>query len=394
VLSVWFEDGWGRSYVIGTHPPRSGRRLEREHAREIVRAWAERQSEIELRRLLEELEGYSAGGWERTQELVARIVERTWCLYVYEEPRARGFHRPARAEQLEPKEPEVAIERHDLRFEVQYPDGSPASGWDYRLTEPTQAITDDAIPEDGVIEKLGVPVGTYQLELKEVSSVAWRAREGRSGEPIELVARVSGFDDGAAAKVRIFREHQELDRQVVDTLDATVAGGEVVCAYTFDPAKNERRAAQTGRVRLIAEVALEHGVYWAKTLEPLVVQLKTLTSVRWSARRVRAGLSVEVIVAALGYQDGAAVTLELSVNDPIEGPTKIAVLSATLEAGEACYPILFALSLDREAPIFEADRIQQEGEYFVRAVIDDDVHREGRSGVLFCDARGAREEAA
>jgi hypothetical protein len=384
-------DRMGRRYRISRGWRRAEGALHHEEARWVVADWAAGASEADLRRVLDELTDRVPSTWASRYDLIREIVSRVgWDLVVEAVPEpVWALPSQARVEEDEAPAREEPMERHDLRFAFEYPDRSPAGAWAYRFTDLDGNRSTGELPENGMIEESNVREGVYQVELKEVSSVHWLERAVDCGAEVALVAHVSGFDDGAAAKVRIFRQFAELDAQVVDTLDASVADGRVEHTFRFDYAASARRASQQGQLRFVAEVSLEDGRVWCKTLEPLKVQLKTLREVRWAERVVAPGTDAEIVVRTLGYPDGVEVALHLFVQDPLEGARELTVLSATLAGGEARARLLFAPSTEPSDPELEGDRIQRAGEYFVRALIEDDVKREARSDVLLCSALAA-----
>ncbi|MCA9606997.1 MAG: hypothetical protein KC619_15425 [Myxococcales bacterium] len=358
-------------------------------AQEVIAEWARDEREATLRAVLYDLGGVVPSTWATRGDLarelmryaggdllVAREPEPTWLPSAFESD-----------DETEANEPDEVTERHDLLFTFEYPDRSAAGGWGYRFTDLDGNQSSDVLPDDGRISESDVREGTYQVELKMVRSVHWLEKRVDCGTEVGLVAHVEGYDDGEAAQVRLFRQFKELDRQVVDTVSGQVADGRVECTYTYDHTANDRRAAEEGRVRLIAEVSLEDGKVWCKTLEPVVVQLKSLDRVGWSAPQVQPGIEVEVFARVSGYADGAEVAFALWLDDPMGGAQELTELRAPIVGGTARTTLLYAPSSEPSDPAFEAGRIQQPGEYFVRAVIEDEVRREARSDVVLCDGR-------
>lgn len=390
---TYYRDPTGDRYVLG--PPRalSGEILAGEKAARIVRDLGRSLSEAQLRRLLDELTGVESSIWMTHGDLVATLVSLTGhAIGVAVQPEVvHGFTRQEAAEPE--REAVVHEEKHDLNFTFVYPDGSPAGGWAYRLTDPSGAKENDELGDDGLIEKRDVPRGTYQVELKEVEVVEWLELEAVPDTPTQLVARVIGFDDGAAAKVRIFRQYQETDEQVIQEIDAVVEGSTVRCEFLYDETADDARKAEQGIAKFVAEVSLEDGEVWGKCGDlVLEMQLKTLQSVRWQRRTVRPGEDAVIVVRALGYSPGAEAQIELWYVDTDDGPTKVADLTAPIVNGVAEKAIRFEPG-GEGAPAFESDTIKRSGELYAVVVIDVDVRRQGRSGILVCDARAARAAA-
>lgn len=387
-------DALGGRYVLApAREPGTGARLDGDEAARVLRCWVAEAAEHELRVFYEELTGRAAADWSTRADLAESLSQEAWRVAVLHDA-AGDVRMLVPAEEHEPPpEPEVQEVEHDLNFTFVYPDGTEAGGWEYRLTDPNGSETDGTLGDDGLIEESDVPPGTYQVELKEVSSVGWLEPTATIYEPAPLIANVWGVADGTAAKVRLFREYQEQDEQVLQEMDATVEGNTVRCELEYDYTADDVRKAEQGVARLVAEVSLEGGKLWNKTSIPLELQLKTLESVRWESPRVGPERDAVVVARILGYPPGAEAKMELWMNDPQEGPTKLADLTVPIEHDQARKALRFAPSDDPDAPPFESDTIQQTGEYFVVVVIEDDVRREGRSPVVFCDARIAARAA-
>jgi hypothetical protein len=355
----------------------------------IVRSWAACPlARHSLRRTLAELDVASDHDLVRS---AARALERG-SLRMFRE-------RTASMRAIETEKPEettnaVEVETHDLNFTFQYTDGSPAGGIAYRFFDLDEQTTEATLGDDGLIDKHGVPAGTYRVELKEIVSVVWAEKKVQCGTEVALSALVSGYADGTAAKVRIFREFQEKDDEVVDEIDATVSGDRIECVYDYDYAKNDRRAGQQGTVRLTAEISLDDGAVWCKTIDALEIQLKTLRAVRWNAKRVHPAFDAEVIANAIGYPDGSEATIELWANHPIDGPTSLTSVTAPIVDRVARAQFSFLPSSDPSVPTFESGRIQHAGELFATIAIEDDVTRTARTDLLICDPRPAPQRAA
>lgn len=358
-------------------------------AKWILHSWsADPLARSDLRRALFEL-GVLGGHDEpaNVAEVATHALERG-TLRVLSHPRPKPILVGVDEPEESASEPPPA-QTHDLNFTFQYCDGTPAAGLAYRFFDLDENCTEDQLGDDAVIDKHNVPEGTYRVELKEVLAVRWAERKVDCGAEVALVAFVSGFDDGTAAKVRIFREHQERDDEVVDTFDATVSEGRVECSFAYDHTKNEVRAAQQGILRLVAEVSLEEGAHWSKTVEPLAVQLKTMQKVAWTSRRVHPAFDAELTVSTAGYPDGTEVSFELFAHHLVAGPTSLTTVTAPLAGGLATTHFAFMPSEDPAAADFESGRIQHGGEYHVLVTIEGDVERTTRSPVLHCDPRPA-----
>lgn len=276
---------------------------------------------------------------------------------------------------------------HTLDFVYEYPDGTPVEGLDYTLFDPDLAREAGTLPDDGTIHRDNVRVGTYAVEIKDIERVVWEKRKIRCDEECTLYATVCGIPAGTAARVRIFREFVEGDADVVDTLQASVVGHGLEVPWRYDYATDDARKAEQGMVAFVAEVAFEGGKYWAKTdHRALVVELKTLASVRWSHALVAGGQDAEVTITTLGLADGAEVSLELWTHDATGDDRKLADLpAAQVAAGRALATVRFEPAGPDDSPDDADGTIHHAGEYFVRARLGGDAPRTARSGLLWCD---------
>src|SRR5262249_14593938 len=157
---------------------------------------------------------------------------------------------------------------------------------------------------DATIHKAHARPGTYVVTLKEIDAAAWEAREAQAGEAVGLGALVWGFADGTPARVRIFREHEEADGEVIETLDAKVENNRIHLEHTFD--ETHVRSAWEQSVALVAELSVESGKYWAKTVRPLQITLKAVHA-SWTNQLVYGPDVAELVVRAHGYKDGTKV---------------------------------------------------------------------------------------
>lgn len=255
-----------------------------------------------------------------------------------------------------------------VAFVVEYPDKTLASGLDYVLEDPEGNQTAGTLGGDGTVERKNIDEGNYKLLLKEVESAGWTRLKARCDEAVKLVAKTSGYGYGAKAKVNIYREFRETSDAVIASLDAKVEDDRIQVDWKYDYASSAERKAETGRARFIAEVQLDSGKRWAKTLKALELELKSIESVKWGAQRLEAKGSTQLDIETLGYADGAEVKLELWRFQWGAEPKKAGDLKpARLSGGKASAQVAVA----------------EPGEYFVVAAIDDDVKRSARSGLLW-----------
>lgn len=265
-----------------------------------------------------------------------------------------------------------------IEFDVVYKDGKPVSGLDYILEDPDGIQEGGVLPSNGKIRRDGIPDGTYTLILRDIESVAWAPGRIRCDEPAKVRANVSGYTYGTKAKVKIYRELKETAADVLDTLDGRVLDDRIEVQWQYKYTASDERKNETGIAHFIAEVELEGGKRWAKTVVPLEVELKSIREVSWSEPKVEAGGAVTLNIATLGYADGTAVKLELWKVDQWGQFNKTMDLApAKLAGGQASVTCGYAGGKG-------AISIPNPGEYFVVARIEDNVKRRARSELLWC----------
>ena len=268
-------------------------------------------------------------------------------------------------------------ESHALDFVFEFADGTPAGGFDYVLVKPDGKREPGKLPSGGTIHRDNVAPGAYTVLLKEVEDVSWDVGKTIPGEEVNIVARVSGFADGASVKVRIFRAYQESDDKVLDTLSGSVQGDKVTVAYKFDDSPKERAAWQ-GEVELVAEVSLEGGAHWAKTLSPLAITMCSIDRAAWLNRNLEDGDDAELIVDTSGYEDGTKVKAELYWSDAEGDDEKLADLDPVpLAAGSASFKL--GCKLDDTAERFASGTIGASGELYAIVSMDHDAKRTRRT---------------
>lgn len=300
---------------------------------------------------------------------------------------------PPRIAPNERKEDARGLEQEDVwvEFRFEYPDRSPVVGLEYLLIDPQRGESRGTLGANGTVTKRGALPGGWTIVLKEVEAAFFRHARRACDDGLEVTARTSGYPDGTPAKVRLYRELRESSTDVLAEVDTEVRGDRVEATLRYDYASDEVRAAETGVIRLIAEVSVENGASWAKT-DPLELSLKTLQNVAWSSERVEPGQPIELVVETAGYPNGAEVSLEIWRLD-WSGDRKVAdVGPLSIRGGRAVARGTY------RAPNAADFTIEECGEYYAIAKTEDNVTRTRRSGLVWCawvDAEDVeRSEAA
>lgn len=274
----------------------------------------------------------------------------------------------------EPDEEDTWVE-----FVFEYPDGTKVSGLEYVLVDPARAEEPGTLAKSGTITRRGVAPGDYTVVLKEIEYAVWQKGRGRIGDELEVIARTSGYPDGTAATVKLYRERTESPGDELATVEAQVQGDVIQATLVYEPTTDAQKQ-ETGVIGLIAEVSLDGGKAWAKTQRPLQLQLPTLAGVRWSENRVSAGDGVELVVEALGHPPDTQVAIELWRLDWIDGDSKVCDVGPVALSGTRATA---RLTYGRSATGGDA-AIEACGEYYAIATIEGSVTRSARSDLLWC----------
>ncbi len=320
------------------------------------------------------------------RERVSRAL-RTGLLRAYRFPKPQPpALSPGEEEEAEERAPEP--EKAWIEFVFEYPDGTPVRGLDYTLIHPGGREEKGTLGADGLISKDSIPRGTYVVMTKEVDELRWSAARAvrgvprvRGDEEVQLTARVSGYPDGASATIKVFREHQETEAAVIETLSAVVSGNQIEATWKYDPSSSDERKEEEGVARFIAEVSLDGGKRWAKTRQPLEVELPTVSVPVWSSPYAEDGDELDLIAETLGYPDGSKVKLTLYEHDWDGDDRKVKDLpDAEVQGGKVKASCVYARPIDGA----EAGEIDKEGEYFFELRIEEGPKRVARSALLWC----------
>ncbi len=283
--------------------------------------------------------------------------------------------------EVPPPPPPVRVERGKswVEFLFTYPDNKPVGGLDYVLEDPDGVQESGTLGDDGKIRRDGIPEGNWTAIIRDVESAVWTTPKIKCDDAATVHAKVSGYVYGTPAKVNIYRELKETKKDIIKSLSGRIENDTVDFEWTYDYASTEERKAETGIARFIAEVEVEGGKHWAKTLRPLEVELKSIKKVAWSATKVMSGGSVTLLIETAGYPDGTEAKLELWSVDGFGEIKKEADLDPVeISEGKASVPCRYGASATGDIAIRKA------GEYFVGVRIEDQVKRSARSELLWC----------
>jgi hypothetical protein len=286
----------------------------------------------------------------------------------------------------EPVEKKAEVEKAFVEFIFEYPDGSPVKGEEYKFLYPDGRKEEGKLGDDGIITKEDVLPGTYRVVMKEVEHVGFSVTRARCDDEVKVRARVSGFAPGAAAKVKVYREHREEPGDEVASLDASVIDDAVEAAFKYDYKKDDARKREEGVARFVAEVALDGGKRWAKSARALELELKSISSARWSTDYAEDGDTVALRVDVLGFADGTEAKVDVfRFHEAGDDDEKVASLDTKVAGGRVEAACTYATAGgDGDGDGGKKGDVSREGEYLFEVVIEDGVQRKARSGLLWC----------
>jgi hypothetical protein len=267
-----------------------------------------------------------------------------------------------------------------VEFVFEYPDGTKVGGLEYILLDPAQKEEPGTLAQSGTITKRGVTPGEYTVVLEEIEYAVWEKGRARVGDELKVIARTSGYPDGTAATIKLYRERTESPGDEIATVEAQVQGDVIEATLQYE-AKDDAHKHETGVIGLIAEVSLDGGKAWAKTPRALQLQLETLTGVSWAKARAASGDSVELVIEALGYPPGTQVAIELWRLDWTEGDSKVCDVGPVPLAGTKA---IARCTYGSPAAGTGDGAIEACGEYYAVVTIEGSVTRTARSDLLWC----------
>jgi hypothetical protein len=295
-----------------------------------------------------------------------------------------GWEQPGVA--LQPAEPEIEdlAEHHFIGFAVLDANGDPYPDVEYQLRGPGGEREEGSLGSSGQLRKDDVDGDDYTLVLREIDAVQWSEAAASSGQPLTIDARVLGYDDGAGVEVRLFREYAETDDDVLQTLTGEVQGGTVQVAWAYRHDRNGPFARCHGIVHLVAEVRVGKNGPWAKTMQPLALQLPTVVAARWSTHTTAPGREVELLVETAGVVDGTPMSIQVFARKRDGTQLELELFEESVEAGVTRVTWSFP-------PPSESNPAQGESECFFVATLDGDDFRTCVSDTLWVTSHASPE---
>jgi hypothetical protein len=242
------------------------------------------------------------------------------------------------------------VEQHRIAFLVTDPKNRPLAGKGYVLRHRGKELERAELPKDGVVRREDVDDDDYQLELVDVSALAWRVPATDAGTAVALEVRVTGVADGTALEVRLFEELREAKDQALLTTKIELQGGTAKLEWTPEVDLQAVLPPAPGILHVIAEVRLPDGT-WAKTDTPLRVRLPTILEVAWSKPHAATDEELELIVVTQGLPDGTNVEFDVWRRGLTGQSTHLGtVAEMPIHAGRAVARWRYAEEGDDDAP--------------------------------------------
>jgi hypothetical protein len=364
-------------------------------ALELLRPCAVREEDMSRLRALLAHDRLYTDAWELEDEQVLNEIAWRLATRRFQAVREKVERRPL-PPKSEPGAPPAAStappprkQKTWVEFLFQYPDRTPVSGLDYILEDTEGVQESGTLGANGLISRKDIPEGTYTVILKDIVQLAWDPAKVLCDDKVKIVATTAGFPYGTAAKIRIFREFREEDKDVIQTLQAKVQNDRIEAEWKYDYTTPEARKAETGVARFIAEVQLEGGKYWMKTPAALEMELKSIERLAWAQPKVEEGQATNVEVETLGFADGTQVKIELW-HFGLGGDNKKVTEfpAAQISGGKAKLRCGFGKGASGDTVISDP------GEYFLVANIEGKAPRTARSGLVWCVHPDLKDTAA
>jgi uncharacterized Zn-binding protein involved in type VI secretion len=123
------------------------------------------------------------------------------------------------------------VELHFLDVTFVDKAGLPIKGIDYKIKSPSGDETMGTL--SGPIKKTGIPQGTYEIQLKAITSAKWSKKSIEVGEKVNLKAETIGIDSGTKASFEIFMKGGPSADKSHEVIGGTVQGDKAEVEWEF-----------------------------------------------------------------------------------------------------------------------------------------------------------------
>lgn len=120
---------------------------------------------------------------------------------------------------------EKEVEEHYLNVVVVDSGGFPITGAEYELTPPTGEKT--VSPLMGGVKEANVDSGSYDIEIRAITSAKWSKTTAKVGEKVKATAETTGVPAGEKAALEIHVKDSAFPDAVLKTIETTVQGDKI-----------------------------------------------------------------------------------------------------------------------------------------------------------------------
>ncbi len=141
---------------------------------------------------------------------------------------------PAIASAISAAEGQDLATGEDHFLDVKFVDqaGNPVKSPSYKLTSPAQKVAKGVLK--GHAKKTGIQPGSYQVDVRSITKIAWSKDTARQGDQISLLAECVGIQEGAPAQLDVYcRDIMRPDKMIASFPDLKVTGGKVRANWNY-----------------------------------------------------------------------------------------------------------------------------------------------------------------
>lgn len=120
---------------------------------------------------------------------------------------------------------EEKVEEHYLNVAVVDSGGFPITGAEYELTPPTGPKT--VSPLMGGVKEANVDSGSYDIEIRAITSAKWSKNVAKVGEKVQMTAETTGVPAGEKATLEVHVKDTSFPDQILKTIETKVQGDKI-----------------------------------------------------------------------------------------------------------------------------------------------------------------------
>ncbi|TFH65785.1 MAG: hypothetical protein E4G91_01225 [Candidatus Zixiibacteriota bacterium] len=120
---------------------------------------------------------------------------------------------------------ETVVEEHYLNVAVVDSGGFPITGAEYELTPPSGPKS--VSPLMGGVKEANVDSGSYDIEIRAITSAKWSKKTAKVGEKVQMTAETTGVPAGEKATLEIHVKDSAFPDAVLKTIETKVQGDKI-----------------------------------------------------------------------------------------------------------------------------------------------------------------------